>query len=79
MQGELEYLVPPRKNSKFLEGFQQSTFKGQVSEGHGELLQTSWCWNPLFLQLSMQVRSQRSCKLPARQMLFSVLQIFISI
>ena len=61
------------------EGFQQSRFKGQVREGHGWWLQSSWCRNPLFLQLSMWVRSWCSCKPPRRQMLFSVLQLFISI
>ena len=35
----------------------------------GWLLQTSWCWNPLFLQLS-----QRSCKPLTRHRLFSVMQ-----
>ena len=48
-------------------------------EGCGWLLQTSWCQNPLFLHLSMQVRSWCSCKPPTRQTLFSVQQLFISI
>ena len=49
-------------------------------EGRGWLLQTSWCrWNPLFLHPPTQVRSWCSCKPPTRQMLFSVLQLFISI
>ena len=30
------------------------------------MLQTSWCWNPLFSQLS--IRSGHSCKSPTRQM-----------
>ena len=44
------WLVP--RKPQIPEGFQQSTFKGKVREGRGWLLETSWCWNPLFLQLS---------------------------
>ena len=47
----------PRKIPNSLKGFskalfffpQQSTFKGQVREERGWLLQTPWCRNPLFL------------------------------
>ena len=67
------------KNPKLPKGFQQSIFKGQVREGRGRLWQNSWCLNPLFLQLFMQVRSQCSCKPPTRQMLFPVLQLCISL
>lgn len=44
------------------------------------LLRASWCGNPLFLLLSMYVRSLCSCKPPTRQrqILFSALQVFIS-
>ena len=47
-------------------------------KGYGWLLQTSWCCNPLFLQLSCKVRSCLlcSCKPPIRQLLFSVLKHF---
>lgn len=41
---EDRWLVPPR----VLEGFQQSSYKGKVRGGHGWLLQTSQCRNPLF-------------------------------
>ena len=37
------------QNPKRLKGFQQSTFKGKVREGHLWLWQISWCWNSLFL------------------------------
>ena len=37
------------------------------------LLQTSSCWNPLFLQLYMQLWSQCSCKPLTRQILFFIL------
>ena len=53
--------------------------KGKVREGHDWLLQTSWCRNPLFMQLSPQVSLQCSCKSPTRQLLFSVLYFLISI
>lgn len=43
---------PP--NPKLSKGFQQYTFKGKVGGG-GQLLQTSWYQNPLFLLLSVQV------------------------
>ena len=39
---------------------QQNTLKDLVREGHGWLLQTSWCQNPLLLQLSTGVSSQWS-------------------
>ena len=42
--------APP--NPELPKGFQQSIFKGKVRKGRGWLLQTSWCRNPLFLQLS---------------------------
>ena len=32
----------PQKSPQFLKGFQQSTFKGKVTKGHGQLLQTSY-------------------------------------
>ena len=44
-------------------------FKGKVREGHGWLLQTSWCRNPLFLSLPIEVRSWHSYK-PPRYMLY---------
>lgn len=40
-------------NPTLSEGFQQGIFKGTVTEGLGFLLQTCWCRNPLFLQLSV--------------------------
>ena len=46
---EMDGLCP--ENPKLAAGFQQNVFKGQVRAGHGLLLQTSWCQNPLFLQL----------------------------
>ena len=55
---------------KTLEGFWQSTFKGKVSERHGQLLQTS-CQIPLLLELSTQVRSPCSYRPSRRQMFFS--------
>ena len=51
-------------NAKLLKEFQQSTFKGKVREGHDWLLPSSWYRNPLFLQLSMWVRSWCLCKPP---------------
>ena len=36
------------ENLELPEGLQQSIFKDKVKEGHGWLLQTSWCRNPLF-------------------------------
>ena len=70
-------LCPQNPNSS--KCFQQSTLKGQVRQGCDWLVQTSWRQNPLFLQLSAQVRSLCSCKPPVKQMLFSVLQLFISL
>lgn len=64
---------PKKKNLDLPRGFQQSVFKGKVGEEH------AWCRNPLFLQLSTDVRSGCSCKPLTRQMLASVLQQFISI
>ena len=55
---------------ELLEGFQQSTFKGKLREVHNKLLLTSQCRNPLFLQLSTQVRSWCS---PTGQILLLVL------
>ena len=46
--------------------------------GCGRVIPASWCQNPLLLKLSTQVRSGCSCKPPAGQMLFSALQLFIS-
>ena len=74
----------PRKQTggqcpTLLEGFQQSSFQGKVREGHGQFLQTSWCQDPLSLQLSTEVRSECSCKPSIKQMLFSILQCFVSI
>lgn len=42
----------------------QSIFKDKMREGLGCLLQASWCRNPLFLQLSIEVRS------PTKYMLY---------
>ena len=75
MQGHVRTQVSHAQKTEFLEGFQQSTFTGKVREGCGQLLQTSWCRNPLFLQLSTQVRSRCSCKPPTSQM-FSIVQLF---
>ena len=47
--------------------------------GCGRLLQTSWYQNPLVLHTSTNVLSPCSCKPPTRQLLLSVLQLFISI
>ena len=44
------------KTALLHESFQQSPSIGKLREGWGQLLQTSW--NPLFLPLSTQVRSQ---------------------
>ena len=51
MQGERVSYAPFKTLNS--ETFQQSIFKGKVKKGRGWLLQTSWWWNPLFLQLSM--------------------------
>ena len=49
---EVGGLCPP--SPKLSKGFQQYTFKGKLVGG-GQLLQTSWYQNPLFLLLSVQV------------------------
>lgn len=59
------------KISQFLERKLQSIFKGKVREGHSWLLQTSWCGNPLFLQLLAVGLVTCSYKLPTRPMLLS--------
>ena len=63
-------------NPQLFEGVSAKHFKGKVKEQHGSLLQTSWCQNPLFLQLSLEFNSGWSCKLPTRQMFFSVQWFF---
>ena len=63
-------------NPQLFEGVSAKHFKGKVKEQHGWLLRTSWCQNPLFLQLSLEFNSGWSCKLPTRQMFFSVLRFF---
>ena len=50
-----------------------------MRKGYCWFLQTSWRQNSLFLQLCMWVMSQCSYKPPTGQMLFSVLQLLISI
>ena len=72
---ENKWLMPPKTLSS-PKGF-SSVFKGKLREGHGWLLQTSWCRNPLFFQLPHRSRSRCSCELSARQMLCPVLQLFI--
>ena len=52
LQGHARRRVALPKAPQLSEGFQQSCFKSKVREGCRSLLQTSWCWNPLFLQLS---------------------------
>ena len=47
--------------------------------GYDWLSQTSLCQNSLFLQLYMSAWTQYTYKSPRRQILFSVLQLFISI
>ena len=58
LQGQARrWMAHAPQNPKLPEGFQQSTFffpqqstfKGQVREERGWLLQTPWCRNPLFL------------------------------
>ena len=44
--------MPPR-DPEILQKFLQSILKGQMRGGQGWLLQSSWCQDPLFLQLSM--------------------------
>lgn len=55
------WLMPP-KYLELPEPKLQSIFKGKGREGYGWLLQTSWFRNPLFLSLSKEVRSGRSCQ-----------------
>ena len=52
-----EWVAHVSENLELPEGLQQSIFKSKVKKGHGWLLQTSWCRNPLFLLLSTFVRS----------------------
>ena len=40
-----------------------------MRKGQGWLLQTSWCWNPLFLQLSIWARSSCSYKPPTKHVI----------
>ena len=49
------------KNPKLPENFQQNPFIKKVTEGHGELLQTSWC-QILYSWGQVMVRSPSSCK-----------------
>ena len=72
------WLVPPQ-NPELLEGFQQSTLKVKVSSVVG------CCKLPVGILCSYRSSFVHvgqlpcSCKLPTRQILFSVLQLFISI
>ena len=59
MQGD-GWLIPtphptshPLKKTQIPEGFQESSFKGKLKEEHGQLLQTAWSQNPLFLKLPL--------------------------
>lgn len=55
------------KTLEVTEGFQQSIFTGQVRGVRGWLLQTCWCWNPLFSCLSREVKSGCFFKPPTRK------------
>ena len=46
-------LWPTPPNPELSRGFQQSISKGKVRQEVWLVFQTSWCRNPLFLQLSM--------------------------
>lgn len=65
------------KTLNSLKAFSKTFFKARWGRGCGWLVQTSWYWNPSFMQLSMEVMSWCSCKPPTGQVLFSVLQHFI--
>lgn len=68
LQGYARRLVTcAHKTLEVTEGFQQSIFTGQVRGVRGWLLQTCWCWNPLFSCLSREVKSGCFFKPPTRK------------